>query len=251
MLQNVCELHTERPQSRFFGYRASRWMCLTFLLPGVALPAHAHSKALTLPEIGARADIVFVGTAGSIVESTADGSDMPFTEVTFTDVSLLQVRERANLLNRTTIKLEFAGGEGTRVCCVPTYEIGVRYLVAAYHGEQRYFSAVVGRNQGTFRLITDAATGETHVLSHAGDAIVGVEQGVPVLAGRATQVRNGVGVYPEAPQTNRVRRMNAPRPTHAGPNGLLPRARSRGIPDFNRQPVLKLDEFANTLLIGR
>lgn len=212
--------------------------------------AEAHYEIVGVERLAAQADVIFEGVVSrQDVRSWKDGA-MQFTDVTFTDVHLKTSRPGAIAPETTELTLSFAGGDRFDVCCVPRFKTGQRYLIAAHYDGKQYASAVVSGAQGSFRIMRDEVTGEDHVLTHGGVAIVGVDaDGLPLLAQRPEKIESGLGKYVEEDAAD-SRMMAAPKALHVGQNGAIPTAKSLRADRRNDQPVIKLSTLVDRLVRG-
>lgn len=216
------------------------------------LPAAAHYETMTLDKIASRADVIFVGTVvGQSVRSMAGGDgDMQVTDVAFGQLEVIFAAPGTIAQDASDITLSFAGGDKSAVCCVPRYAPGQRYLLAAHFDGKQYLSAVVGGAQGSFRIMRDDTTGKDHVLTHGGDAIVGIGRGLPVLTRSPQRLERGLGQFPP-PNPTLGRKTGAPTPLQVTHNGEAPFAVTRDTTDRESKPVITLDEFVNRLMEKR
>lgn len=212
---------------------------------GAVLPAFAHHHVMKMEQIKGHSDIIFIGTVSAQSQRDWNGGKMQFTDVTFSDVEILYQKSGVTLPADNTITLSLAGGNLVKVSGVPEFETGVRYLIATQYDGTQYASPVVGGHQGSYKLVTDDATGETYVLTHDGRSVVDIKDGLPVHADKPTVIRNGRGVYPTK-VIDAGRKLDAPTPLHIG-NGHE-HAQTRELPDRNSQPVMTLEAFSARLL---
>ena len=161
-------------------------------------PVQAHEPHLELAEVAWTSDVVMLGTVRDIrvYESTRTAAIL--TDITFADVEVVHASERAAAVG-DEVTLTFLGGvladgRGLSVCDQPHFTRGERWMLFALHDGTRYMNPFVGGPQGMFRIVTDAATGESYPVTAGGSAVVSVDQGALRGTPEVISIDHGIAV---------------------------------------------------------
>lgn len=142
------------------------WAVLLALPLVTASPASALSRALSLDEVFAQGDAVFVGRVVDARAVWGEGRRMIWTEYTF------EVKEswKGAPAGRRVVRV--AGGtldgRSIQLSHVPVFEAGATYVLSAWENERLYASPVVGTEQGMFREVIEETTGESLLVDVGG-----------------------------------------------------------------------------------
>jgi len=157
-------------------------MAIRTLLPalGLLIPS-GYAVATTAPEqsfpdLVHRAEMIVVGTVTGIQEQWDTARQVPFTYVTFSQLTVLKGNPGGDSLT-----LEFFGGptpEGTvlAVTEVPHFTVGEKTVVFSA-GNHRDFCPLVGIWQGLLRVQFDPQRAVEIVSDNAHRPIIGVQNG--------------------------------------------------------------------------
>ncbi|MEO8085751.1 MAG: zinc-dependent metalloprotease [Bacteroidota bacterium] len=162
-----------------------------------AISSFGMELHMNLNDLVSNAHVIFVGTCSQISSSVDnDHSGSITTKVKF--ISLDIVRENPGLVlqNRNSIEISYTGGEASgrymSVSDMPHFEIGTIYLLFLLCDGQKYFSPLVGGNQGLFQIKVDNVTGERYVADanlHGVTSISNLE--IQKTRFMITQIKNG------------------------------------------------------------
>lgn len=156
--------------------RAARAVALALFLGAPSAPSAAHALVVIkrdFPELVAHAEQVVIGTAVDVREST-DERGVPYTFVTFDDLSVLKGDVGP------TLTLRFYGGRAgrfaTQVPDLPEFTPGDR-AVLFVRGNGHDICPLVGVWQGRFQVRYDAGIDAEIVADSNGHSVVEISQG--------------------------------------------------------------------------
>ncbi len=135
----------------------------------------ACSEQLSFTEMTQTADLIFIGEVYSMESAFNEQRNMIFTQVTFVQNEVIFSNEKSVQRLKRTIVITYAGGDAEgkrmRVCGMPKFEIGQRYLLFAQDDGKRYFNPIVGESQGFFKVVRDKRLQTDYILTASGHAI--------------------------------------------------------------------------------
>jgi hypothetical protein len=141
------------------------WMVLAWAVLWV-VPSTAAVRRVSLEECVRDADRVFVGTVSGISTRWGDSGKMIWTDYFF------QVEEVWKGKGEDYLTVSVAGGtvgnQSILLSHVPTFDLHATYVVFAYDNARLVAEGVVGVEQGLFREVTDASSGQKVILDDYG-----------------------------------------------------------------------------------
>jgi hypothetical protein len=156
---------------------AARSIFLTIGLLTLAVPTSATTVIeQTFPDLVHKAEVIAVGTVTGIQERRDPVRQAPFTDVTFSQLTVLKGDPGG-----ASMTLEFLGGhtpDGTvlSISGVPSFTMGEKTVVFCA-GNHRDFCPLVGVWQGLLRVTFDPQRGVETVSDNFRIPIVGVQDG--------------------------------------------------------------------------
>ncbi|MCK4764062.1 MAG: hypothetical protein KAW12_17820 [Candidatus Aminicenantes bacterium] len=152
-----------------------KFICLSIFLIIPADSTFAMQANLPFAEIAQSADIIFAGTVESRDSYFNPQQTLIFTEVIFSDISVVHSTNRSAQKNLSSIILKYAGGCVGELCLsvssAPSFRLGHRYLLCIGDDGKTYINPVIGGSQGFFEVVKDVRTG-TEFLLTAGKKVV-------------------------------------------------------------------------------
>ena len=150
---------------------------LALLVVGASVAQATTVKKMTFSEVVNAAELIAVGVV-TVVQDTWDAErEMPFTEVTFSELEVFKGEVAA-----AELTLRFLGGPAPDgltldVGGMPKFAVGDRVVVFS-SGNGVRACPLVGWWQGVYRLLFDAARDVFTVADHAGRPVVAIEGGL-------------------------------------------------------------------------
>jgi len=160
--------------------------------------AYGLQLKLSLDEISQTADLIFIGTVQSRSSRYTDARTAIQTDIVFRDIQEVYSTEKSRQRGAATITLSHAGGRVGNIemqaSDTPTFTAGKRYLVFMNDDGPTYLNPVVGGDQGLFEVVTDPVTGQAHLLTAHGRAVLGIggDGSVQASTGRVLAIQGGV-----------------------------------------------------------
>lgn len=154
--------------------RPARMALLSVLILGSAAAQATTVLPMTFSQVVAGAEVVAIGVV-SAVEATWDAErEMPFTEVTVSDVDAVKGR-----VGNGQLTLRFLGGPAPngltlRVSGMPQFAVTQQVVVFSTRDDGRP-CPLVGWWQGLYRIVYDAERDARTVVDHAGRPVAAIE----------------------------------------------------------------------------
>jgi hypothetical protein len=147
----------------------------------------------TFPELVRHAEVIAVGTVTGISERWDAARHAPFTDVTFSHLTVLKGDP-----GDSTMTLEFLGGhtpEGVHlsVSGAPQFAMGEKSVIFCA-GNHKDFCPLVGLWQGRLRVRFDPQQGAETVSDNFHAPIVGIHQGVLQKLAPGTPLQNALSL---------------------------------------------------------
>ena len=172
--------------ARWYG-RTIIWIALALAIFG-SWAVQSAVRRVPLDECAREADSVFVGRVVAVSTRWGDSGKMIWTDYLF------QVEEvwkgQPERYRTVSVAGGTVGGQSILVSHVPTFEQHATYVVFAYDNARLVAEAVVGVEQGLFREVTDASTGQK-VLVDAFGYLMERNRAGSIVRGRLTQPLDG------------------------------------------------------------
>lgn len=167
--------------------RYGLWVALVLAIAG-SWTVQSAVRRVPLEECAREADSVFVGRVVAVTTRWGDTGKMIWTDYVF------QVEEvwkgQPTTYRTVSVAGGTVGGQSILVSHVPTFEQHATYVVYAYDNARLVAEAVVGVEQGLFREVADAATGQK-VLVDAYGYLMERNQKGRIVRGRLTMPLDG------------------------------------------------------------
>jgi hypothetical protein len=171
--------------------RSGIWIALFLAITGSvvgSLTVQSAVRRVPLEECAREADTVFVGRVVSVTTRWGDSGKMIWTDYLF------QVEEawKGQPVSYRTVSVAggTVDGQSILVSHVPAFERHATYVVFAYDNARLVAEAVVGVEQGLFREVTDASTGQKVLLDAFGYLMERNQEG-RIVRGRLTTPLDG------------------------------------------------------------
>lgn len=167
--------------------RSGIWIALVLAIIGSsfgALTVQSAVRRVPLEECAREADTVFVGRIVAVTTRWGDSGKMIWTDYLF---HVEEVWKGQPASYRTvSVAGGTVGGQSILVSHVPAFEQHATYVVYAYDNARLVAEAVVGVEQGLFREVTDASTGQKVLLDAFGYLMERNQEG-RIVRGRLTR----------------------------------------------------------------
>jgi fibronectin type 3 domain-containing protein len=201
-------------------------------------------------EAAQTADLIFVGTVEKQQSRLNEKNTMIFTDVDFTNISIVYATERSVQKDSKGIRLTYAGGKigdwALEVSDTPRFETGRRYLVLMLDDGKTYSSPIVGGPQGLFEVRVDS-TGQEYVVSSDGRAVVSAGPGgLKFSSRRVASIENGALVPNESDSAPMI--VHVPPGLPSGPG--MSSAVSEIYRKDTREQALKIEDFSRYIIEG-
>jgi hypothetical protein len=171
--------------------RSVIWIALALAIAGASfgpLTVQSAVRKVPLEDCAREADTVFVGRVVAVTTRWGDTGKMIWTDYLF------QVEEvwkgQAASYRTVSVAGGTVGGQSILVSHVPAFERHATYVVFAYDNARLVAEAVVGVEQGLFREVTDASTGQKVLLDAFGYLMERNQEG-RIVRGRLTRPLDG------------------------------------------------------------
>ena len=171
--------------------RSGLWITLVLAIMGSlvgSLTVQSAVRRVPLEECAREADTVFVGRVVAVTTRWGDTGKMIWTDYLF------QVEEvwKGQPVSYRTVSVAggTVGGQSILVSHVPAFEQHATYVVYAYDNSRLVAEAVVGVEQGLFREVIDASTGQKVLLDAFGYLMERNQEG-RIVRGRLTTPLDG------------------------------------------------------------
>jgi len=171
--------------------RSGLWITLVLAIMGSmvgSLTVKSAVRRVPLEECAREADAIFVGRVVAVTTRWGDSGKMIWTDYLF------QVEEvwKGQPASYRTVSVAggTVGGQSILVSHVPAFEQHATYVVYAYDNARLVAEAVVGVEQGLFREVTDASTGQKVLLDAFGYLMERNQEG-RIVRGRLTRPLDG------------------------------------------------------------
>ena len=153
-----------------------------------SLTVHSAVRRVPLEECAREADSVFVGRVVAVTTRWGDTGKMIWTDYLF------QVEEvwkgQPETYQTVSVAGGTVGGHSILVSHVPAFEQHATYVVYAYDNSRLTAEAVVGVEQGLFREVADATTGQKVLVDAFGYLMERNQEG-RIVRGRLTKPLDG------------------------------------------------------------
>jgi len=171
--------------------RSGIWIALALAIVGSSFgpwTVQSAVRKVPLEECAREADAVFVGRVVSVTTRWGDSGKMIWTDYQF------QVEEvwkgQPEVFRTVSVAGGTVDGQSILVSHVPAFEKHATYVVFAYDNARLVAEAVVGVEQGLFREVTDASTGQKVLLDAFGYLMERNQEG-RIVRGRLTRPLDG------------------------------------------------------------
>jgi len=141
----------------------------------VGFSTHAQYPKLLFKEVIQKADIIFIGTVDKQECFQNKMKTMIYTDVTFSNLEIISVKNNSPNKNVENIKLTYAGGhyngKGITVSDQPSFEINHRYLIFL-NDDKLYVNPIVGASQGIFLIEKEGISDDEIILNYSGKKVI-------------------------------------------------------------------------------